>query len=179
VHADHRLDLESFTLPAFIFPTTPDKGTQGVLTKWQDPQKSGYGLFVDEDGCLACWIGDGKRVVKVSSGKPLLRKVWYLAAATYDAKTKRIKLYQQPVVTSANGGLGMSLLHPASETSATVSKPCTVKPKSNNAPLLMAAATKKPDSGRAVCGGHYKEALEPFALPEQCLTYNGKKLGRA
>lgn len=174
VHADHRLDLESFTLQAFIFPTTPDKGTQGVLTKWQDPQKSGYGLFVDEDGCLACWIGDGKRVVKVSSGKPLLRKVWYLAAATYDAKTKRIKLYQQPVVTSANGGLGMSLLHPASETSATVSKPCTVKPKSNYAPLLMAAATKKPDSGRAVCGGHYKEALEPFALPEQCLTYNGK-----
>jgi hypothetical protein len=114
--ADRRMDCESFTVQAFIFPTTPDKGAQGIVTKWLDSRGSGYGLFVDDDGCLACWIGDGKgKNVKVSSGKPLMRKVWYLAAAAYDAKAGRIRLYQQPVVTSANGGLGMSLLHPASD----------------------------------------------------------------
>jgi len=175
VPADRRMDNESFTLQAFIFPTTPEKGLQGIVTKWLDSRGSGYGLFIDADGCVACWIGNGDgRIVKVSSGKKLLRKVWYLVAASYDAKMGRLRLYQQPVVTSANGGLGMSLLHPASETNATVSRPCKTKPAKNRAPLLIAAATKVAGSGRTIFGGHYKEAAEPVELPEQCATYNGK-----
>ena len=174
IPADHRMDSASFTVQAFIFPTTPDKGAQGLVTKWIDGRNSGFGLFIDAQGCLACWVGDGKKVVKLSSAKRLLRKVWYLAAATYDAKTGRLRLYQQPVVTSANGGLGMSLLHPASATTASVTKLCKTKPAKNDAPLLIAAATKVANSGRTVFGAHYKEAMKPVALPEQCLTYNGK-----
>ena len=52
IPADHRMNTESFTLQAFIFPTTPDKGVQGILTKWLDGRGSGYGLFVDETGIL-------------------------------------------------------------------------------------------------------------------------------
>ena len=31
---DERLNTKNFTLQAYIFPTTPDKGKQGILTKW-------------------------------------------------------------------------------------------------------------------------------------------------
>ena len=169
---DERLSVSSFTVQAFIFPTTPTKGRQGILTKWVND--TGYGLFVDDDGCLALCIGDGNSVRTISSGKKLLRKVWYLAAASYDAETGAVRLYQEPVVTSANGGLGMALLHPAEETTAEVSGNCDIGPGANDAPFLMAASTALSDSGRSICGAHYKEATSPVALPEQCDTYNGK-----
>ena len=121
---DERMSVSSFTIQAFIFPTTPTKGRQGILTKWVND--TGYGLFVDDDGSLAFCIGDGTTVRKISSGKPLLRKVWYLVAASYDAETGAVQLYQEPVVTSANGGLGMALLHPAEETTAEVSGNCDI-----------------------------------------------------
>ncbi len=169
---DERMSVSSFTIQAFIFPTTPTKGRQGILTKWVND--TGYGLFVDDDGSLAVCVGDGSHVHKLSSGKPLLRKVWYLAAASYDAESGEMCLYQEPVVTSANGGLGMALLHPAEETTAEVSDSCRTGPGANDAPFLMAASTKVSDSGRSICGAHYKEAVTPVGLPEQCDTYNGK-----
>ena len=51
-------------------------------------EKTGYGLFIDENGCLSLEIGDGSQVVKISSEKNFSRKVWYLAVATFDAETK-------------------------------------------------------------------------------------------
>lgn len=172
---DPRLDVSSFTLQAYIFPTTPDKGRQGILTKWVEPSQCGYGLFIDNDGCLACEIGDGKGMaMRLSSDKPLMRKVWYLVAASYDSETGRICLYQEPVVTSTNGGLGMSLLHPASETTATKEASNGIQPGRNDAPLLMAAATLHERSARHITGAHYKEAATPVELPEQTCTYNGK-----
>ena len=146
---DDRLNTESFTLQAYIFPTTPDKGQQGILTKWNDQ-------------------------AKLSSEKKLMRKVWYLVAATYDANSGKLKLYQEPCVTPTNGGLGLSLLHPADETTAFVEATNNLKPRANDAPFLMAAGTLKDRSGRHIHGAHYKEALDPIELPEQNLTYNGK-----
>lgn len=184
IPADARLDCASFTLQAFIFPTTPgpgphgychDKGMQGIVTKWDVGRRAGYGLFIDEAGCLVAMIGNGRSApTVVSSRKPLRRKVWYLAAVSYDAATGQVVLYQEPVVSSTNGGLGMALLHPASETSAVVKAKSAHKPARTDAPLLFAAATKVAVSGRSICGGHYKEATDPVGLPEQIWCYNGK-----
>ena len=172
---NERLNTKSFTIQAYIFPTTPDKGRQGLLTKWNEKSKSGYGLFIDEKACLSVMIGDGAgQVMTLSSEKKLMRKVWYLAAASYDAETGKLKLYQEPCVTPTNGGLGMSLLHPADETTAFVEATNNLKPRANDAPFLMAACTLVDRAGRHIQGGHYKEAINPVELPEQTLTYNGK-----
>ena len=172
---DQRLNTSSFTLQAYIFPTTPDKGRQGLLTKWNEKTKSGYGLFIDENACLSVAIGDGAgQAMNLSSEKKLMRKVWYLVAASYDADTGKVKLYQEPCVTPTNGGLGMSLLHPADETTSFVEATNNLKPRANDAPFLMAACTLNDRSGRHIQGAHYKEAIEPVELPEQTLTYNGK-----
>jgi len=172
---DPRMSTTSFTLQAFIFPTTPEKGTQGIITKWSEKNRSGFGMFIDDKGCLSCWIGNKKgKVATVSSKKPLMRKVWYLAAVTFDSKTKKVKVSQMPVVTPTNGGLGLSLLHPANGTTSTVTSTISITPENNDAPLLMAASTKTVKSGRHLIGGMYKEALEPFSIPEQNNLYNGK-----
>ena len=184
IPSDPRLDVQSFTVQAFVFPTTPgpgphgychDKGMQGIVTKWLTGSSSGYGLFIDESGELVLMIGAGRgKLTRVASGKPLLRKVWYLVAASYDAASGQVMLYQEPVVSSTNGGLGMAMLHPASETSAVVKARSAHGPAANSAPVLFAAATDRADSGRAVHGGHYREALEAVSLPEQGWCYNGK-----
>jgi len=80
---DDRLNVKSFTLQAYIFPTTPDKGKQGILTKWNEKTNSGYGLFIDDSSCLSVMIGDGEgQVMNLSSEKKLMRKVWYLVAVS-------------------------------------------------------------------------------------------------
>ena len=148
---------------------------QGIVTKGQVGAKSGYGLFIDEQGCVVVMIGGARgKVTRLSSDKPLRRKVWYLVAVTYDADTGQVILYQEPIVSSTNGSLGMALLHPASETSAVVKARSAHGAASNSAPVLFAAATAQADSGRAIQGGHFKEALEPVALPQQDWCYNGK-----
>ena len=176
VPQDERLNVESFTLQCYIFPTTPEKGRQGLLTKWVEENKSGFGLFIDESGCLSAEIGDGRGLVtKVSSEKKLLRKVWYLAAVSYDARTGSLTLYQEPVVTSTNGGLGIGLLNPAEDTTAVVESRNSMRPGINDAPFLMGASSWTERSGRSVFGAHFKEAPEPVELPVQDRsTYNGK-----
>ena len=176
VPQDERLNVESFTLQCYIFPTTPEKGRQGLLTKWVEENKSGFGLFIDESGCLSAEIGDGRGLVtKVSSEKKLLRKVWYLAAVSYDARTGSLTLYQEPVVTSTNGGLGIGLLNPAEDTTAVVESRNSMRPGINDAPFLMGASSWTERSGRSVFGAHFKEAPEPVELPVQDRsTFNGK-----
>jgi len=175
VPQDVRLDVKSFTLQAYIFPTTPEKGRQGIVTKWVEDSATGYGLFIDEQSCLCVQIGDAKGIgVNLSSGKKLLRKVWYLVAVSYDADSGKVTLYQEPVTTLSNGGLGMAMLHPTDETSAIVETINNALPGKNDAPFLMAASTLVEHSGRTIFGAHFKEVREPVELPEQACTYNGK-----
>ena len=43
---------KSFTLQAYIFPTTPDKGKQGILTKWNEKTRVAMVYFIDDNSCL-------------------------------------------------------------------------------------------------------------------------------
>ncbi len=96
---DRKLDCaDEFTLRALIYPTTPEKGVQGLLTKWDDREQSGYAMVIEEDGSLGLWIGDGKgQVQKVRTGVGLKASHWYLIGATYDAASGRVCLYQEPI----------------------------------------------------------------------------------
>ncbi len=175
VPQEDRLNVESFTLQAYIFPTTPEKGRQGIITKWAEQNNCGYGLFIDSDGCLSLEIGDGKgQMLHLSSGKKLMRKVWYLVAATFNEQSGRVTLYQEPVVSRTNGGLGLSMLHPADETTALSETINSIRPGLNDAPLLMGASTLRERTGRTIFGAHYREATKPVELPEQTNVYNGK-----
>ena len=173
---DARFDLSTFTLMALVFPTTPDKGVQGILTKWSGPDETGYGLFIDERGELALWIGRGAGAVeRFASGKPLLRKVWYLVAASFDAASGSIRLFQEPIVTSTNAGHGMRLVHPIDDTTACLDMDGSPRaPAANDCPVLMAAATRQARSGRTICGGHFAHVHAPLEIPEHETKFNGR-----
>ena len=161
---------------ALVFPTTPAKGIQGILTKWSGPDESGYGLFIDEQGELALWIGRGAGAVeRFASGKPLLRKVWYLVAVSFDASSGHVRLFQEPIVTSTNAGHGMRLVHPIDDTTARLETDGSPRaPAANDCPVLMAAATRQARSGRTICGGHFAHVHAPLEIPEHEAKFNGR-----
>lgn len=92
------LEAGSFTIQAWIFPTTPGQGLQGIVAKWDEDAGAGYGLFIDEDGALSVRVGrGGGRIEALSSGAPLKAAKWYFAAGVYDAQEGRMRVYQRPL----------------------------------------------------------------------------------
>lgn len=177
------LDLDSFTLCGFIYPTTPLTdvhgeivGNQALISKWDENEQTGYELFINSNGELALRIGRGDgEVEEFSTNKPLFRKVWYKVWATYDAASGEVRVSQQPHVTHTNGGHGMSMLYPADDTADRIEATSRSKgPGANDCPLLMAASTEKSHSGRFICGGHFVELTSPWELPVHTNKYNGK-----
>ena len=50
-----------FTLWAYIWPRTPGDGRQGILTRWQSADGSGYALGIGEKGALEFRAGRRRR----------------------------------------------------------------------------------------------------------------------
>ncbi|QXJ22496.1 hypothetical protein AGRA3207_003505 [Actinomadura graeca] len=136
---DLRVD-GSFTITAWIAPTTvpgsklnptayqrTPVGTgavQGIVTKWSDEEKAGYGMVVDRDGGLGLRLADRSgHISTVSTGvkmkpwTPALRGVepggavrpqhvnssgWYFAAVSYDAGSGKVRLHQYPLTGHPN-----------------------------------------------------------------------------
>lgn len=93
----------SFTLHAFVWSTTPGKGRQGLLGCFDDHARRGYGLGIDGSGHVCLRLGDGSTTVDLSADRPLLARVWYFVAASFDAASGAVTLYQEPVVNAYNG----------------------------------------------------------------------------
>ncbi len=49
----------SFTIAAYVWPTTPAKGRQAIMGNWSEAAQSGYGLEIDAQGAAAR-IGGGR-----------------------------------------------------------------------------------------------------------------------
>ncbi|CAN5497336.1 large subunit of N,N-dimethylformamidase [soil metagenome] len=91
-----RLD-RNFTLAAWVMPTTPGKGVQGLLTKWSHDEALGYGLGIGGDGALELRLGvRGRQPQRFSCGAALRAGQWYFVAATWDAALGVVTLNQWP-----------------------------------------------------------------------------------
>jgi N,N-dimethylformamidase len=154
--------LKSFTVQANIWPTTPDKGLQAILGKWNPRNKSGFALVVAGDGSLGLMLGDGKgKAHTVSLGKAMLARHWYMVAASWDAEKKEVRLYQEPArayVGVTHGGAARKKLR-------------LRKMAGNEAPLTMAALFERRAGGRIVCGKFYNGKIDGPRI-------SGRALGR-
>jgi len=90
--------LESFTVQAWIWPTTPHKGEQGLITRWQEDPALGFALLIDEAGALAMRVGDGRgKQVEISTGVALAMRRWVLVSGSYDALKGELNVCQEPI----------------------------------------------------------------------------------
>jgi N,N-dimethylformamidase len=84
--------LQSFTLFAYVWPTTPMLGRRQVLLGGRS-----YALEVNEHGTLSLRIGEAA----VAVGQKLLERHWYLVAASFDAVTGKAWAGQHPLLRYA------------------------------------------------------------------------------
>ncbi len=120
--------LGGFSLQAMVWPTTPAKGRQGLIAKWNPADRSGFALFIDETGCLAVRLGDGNgQTAEVNTGRPLPERSWSLVAASFDPASRKIRLHQISEATWA----------PASDTVERQAELAGIG--SNSVPLLIGA----------------------------------------
>ena len=138
--------VESFTLAGWVYPTTPEAGIQGLLTRWSDSSRTGYGLFIDETGGLTLWLGGGTgSVERIGTRTPLRSRSWYYVAATYDAVRGQVRLYQEPVRR-----------WPVESTRAVVEQTASIRPSSGaSIPFLMAGYLTADPAARGAVGGHF------------------------
>lgn len=99
---------DGFTLQAYIYPTTPGDGLprlgrvidhnreQAILTKWDTDKQDGFGLFIDEDGCLSFRAGNGETTDSVKSSQALEADTWYFVGVSVDIANGEVTLHQEP-----------------------------------------------------------------------------------
>ena len=100
VRRDDRFALESFTVQAFIWPTTPEKDGQTIMGAFDQAARTGYALVL-KDGQTALVIGDGSQVETLTSGVAMDRSHWTFVAASFDAATGTMTVIQEPLVRYA------------------------------------------------------------------------------
>lgn len=153
--------LGSFTVQALVWPTTPGKGRQGLIGRWNGRSGAGFVLGIDDSGCLSLRLGDGLGgQAEVSSGKPMLAREWYFVGASYDAATGAVNLYQEPLVPYARTDT-------AAHVSATVS---TRMPAAAGIPLLMAARHAGTRGARTLTAEHYNGKIDRPRLASRVLS---------
>ena len=100
ISVEHQATLtvqSGFTLQCWILPTTPSKGLQGLVTKWNGSLGAGYGLFIAETGCLSLGLAQAGQATWVGTSAPLRSGSWYFVAATFDFSSGRAHLWQRPL----------------------------------------------------------------------------------
>ncbi len=152
--------MDSFSAQAMIWPTTPDKGLQIIMAKFADRPASGFALIIAEDGSLGLMLGAGKGAPEIlSTGQRLLAREWYFVAASYDAKTQAVMLYQEPLTP-----------YPlAADVAEVRTKAKTQAVGKNNAPLMF-AAYRQGAGARAPLAGQYNGKIDSPRLAKRALN---------
>lgn len=160
-----RLD-HGFTLYAFIWPTTPSKGPQGLITQCSAAELRGFGLAISQRGRLALWLGDGTDYAEIEADKPLVAKMWYFVAANYDPGTRTASLYQAPVINAYNSLLSpiVPLDHATYVTTRIATRAAPL-----HRPLLFAGYHDRGSHGDCV-SGLYNGKIDRAGLQARALT---------
>ena len=162
--------LGSFTVLAWVFPTTPEKGAQGLIANWDDATASGFALTIDHSGAAAMRLGDGSGGrVEVSTGKPLAARRWHLVTAAYDAAAAALTVSQDFI------GPPFEASTSASATGAVDFTPAMESAE----PLIMAAMPARHPAGRPGASHFFNGKLDRPRLVGRALSLaDSAALGR-
>ncbi len=140
----------SFTLQAWIYPTTPGKGVQGIFTKWSPDSSTGWGLFIDGQSHLALRVSDPTgKIHRVATTLPLQPRSWTRVAAVFESSERRVTLYQEPLRDWPLGSSEVIVAQPVQASRA----------GTNTAPLLMGAVWESRGQGEEA-GAHFNGKID-------------------
>ncbi len=87
---------DGFSIQVWIRATKPrQENYQGILA--QNSDRSGFGLYVDPNGCIALRLSNDKKLSEVATTQPILEGQWYFLVCTYDAASGNAMVMQRQV----------------------------------------------------------------------------------
>ncbi|MGH7907806.1 MAG: N,N-dimethylformamidase beta subunit family domain-containing protein [Candidatus Binataceae bacterium] len=155
----------AFTIHAFVMPTSPGRGAQGIASRWDEKEQSGYALVIGEDAKLALWIGAGAgHVARVIHEHPMAPWTWYSVAAVFDSAASQVRLYQKAIKNpaAASRASRVSTAIQSGNISANVDRAVFSspgKPKSAT-PVIIAGFAASNDRGVAAVAGHFNGKID-------------------
>ena len=137
---DHRTTRgeSGIYIQVFVCPTTPLGSLQGLITKMGDAG-SGYGLFINDEGCLEFQIASTARVATFRNDYILAPGVWYRAAVSLNHDQGELALLTERVPGAFNSRLGFDL-RPQRYT--TKLRSTASLPSDNDSPILLGACNR-------------------------------------
>ena len=87
--------LSSFTFIANIWSSTPEKGEQGIICKYNPNIEAGVAFITNVAGCLSVRVGDGQgNYTQVSTNQKLRPRTWYRGWAAFDSESHILSVGQ-------------------------------------------------------------------------------------
>jgi N,N-dimethylformamidase len=158
---DPHLNLNNgLTLQAMVQPTTPERGIQGLLSKFSDG--AGYGLYIGEKGDLCLRLaGSNGEVEEINTdlsfdGGKRQGATWYFVGATFDPESGNAMLYQEPHPENQR-----KVLHPIDEYEAVVEETVNIDEiATNESPFIIGGEPIETDDGTFVAENCFNGKLE-------------------
>ena len=151
--------LSGFTAQAMIWPTRDDLPRQTLLTAWSDATRSGFALELNSRASLELRIGDGAREETFAVGTALLTREWAFVAASYDAASGAVRLWQEPLRRD-----------PGFPPPARVEAGAGLRPRLDAPEMIVIAAGPGRDDGAAASmTHHYNGKIEGVRLAGRAL----------
>ncbi|KAB7632897.1 LamG domain-containing protein [Verminephrobacter eiseniae] len=149
----------SLTFQAFICPTTPGKGRQAIISRFDPHTGHGVLLGIDAAGRTLFEVRTAEQTHSVASRRPLLAGQWYFVAGSCDASNGLLSVWQiplAPIPTLADQDMRQ--------------RPCP-RPFAGTPglaagiPLSLAATWRGQDAGRPCASDHFNGKIDrPRAL---------------
>lgn len=158
-------DLRSFTVSAWVFPTTSKRGVQGLMGAWsENPVRQGFALMIGERGDLCLRLANSAGdVFEIATGVPLLDGDWTHVGASYDASSGSVVVAQQPK-RAWPGDVGRMVVVGVS--------PVKMCPP-NESPFFMACLTAPREGTRGAVVSPYNGKLDKPRLYSRALAQTG------
>lgn len=94
---------DSFTLAIYIWPTTALKGRQHLLSRWNERDRQGWALVLNERGFPALVMADVEgRCYELSTQLKVPDGVWTFLAASFDAHTNSCTIFSNQLEPTGN-----------------------------------------------------------------------------
>jgi N,N-dimethylformamidase len=90
------LCAETFSIAAWVWPTTPMKGDQVIARRMTADGTRGWSLGIDSDGALSMQIATSGGSVTVATGVTLGKRVWCFVGASVDGESGTVTVWQRP-----------------------------------------------------------------------------------
>ena len=90
--------LNSFTIIATVWPLTPDKGSQGIISCRNPLDGNHLNLGLDQNGCAAVTFSTKDRKATTVTARKLKNRNWYRIWVSYDDGTPSLSIGHQALI---------------------------------------------------------------------------------